>query len=192
LTAYVEQNGGTPLLAIQDGKNIDNTRVGQDLTAITEQRAVAGCNGDSDGHGNGECYLSGSVWWNSKKWYAGSVYFDSTLGSPRYKGNWHLVEAYFKLNTTANGKGAKDGIMRYWYDGALIIDKTDVVLRTGANPTMKFNQILNSPYIGDGSPVDQSFWIDNLMIATDRPAVPPPPPGKLAAPAPPSNLRIIR
>jgi hypothetical protein len=25
LTAYVEQNGGTPLLALQDGSNIDRT-----------------------------------------------------------------------------------------------------------------------------------------------------------------------
>jgi len=192
LAAYVEENGGTPLLAIQDGMNIDETRVGQDLTSLTENRAVAGCNGDSDGYGNGECYLSGSLHWNSKKWYAGGVYFDNTSGGPRYKANWHLVEAYFRLNSIVNGKGAKDGVIRYWYDGVPIIDHSNVVLRTGAHSTMRFNQLLIAPYIGDGSPADQSYWIDNLVIASARPAVPPPPGGGTTAPQPPTNLRIIR
>jgi hypothetical protein len=194
LTAYVEELGGFPQLVVQDGKNIDETRVGVDLTNITENRAVAGCNGDSDGHGSGECYQSGSVHWNGKKWRPNQTYFDNIPGSPRYKGDWHLVEAYFKLNTIVNGKGMKDGVLRYWYDGSVVLDLTNVVLRTGAHPTMQFNQFLVAPYIGDGSPVDQTFWIDNLMIATARPANPPPPPGGgggTTAPSAPSNLRIV-
>jgi len=43
-----------------------------------------------------------------------------------------------------------------------------VLLRTGAHPTMKFNQLLIGPYIGDGSPVDQSLWVDNLTVATSK------------------------
>ena len=162
----------TPRLAIQDGRNVDLTRVGQDLTNVTEQRAVAGCNGDSDGYGNGECYRAGTVYWNGKHWFADSVFFGDTPG-PRYKGSWHLVEAYFQLNSIVGGKGARDGVIRYWYDGALIIDRPDVVLRTGANATMKFNQFLFAPYLGDGSPADQAFWVDALTIATARPVPPP-------------------
>jgi hypothetical protein len=194
LTAYIEENGGKPLLALQDGMNIDESRVSQNLVNVTEQRSVAGCNGDSDGYGNGECYSAGSVHWNGKKWYAPSVFFDSTPSSSKFKGNWHLVEAYFKLNSIVNGKGATDGILRYWYDGTLIIDRTNVVLRTGAHPSMAFNQFMAAPYIGDGSPVSQSFWVDNLLIATGRPATPPVPPGGTAAtpPGAPSNVRIIR
>jgi hypothetical protein len=194
MTAYIEQNGGIPRLSIQDGRNIDENRVGQDLTNITEQRAVAGCNGDSDGHGNGDCYRSGTVHWNGKVWQAGQVYFDSTPGSPRYKGDWHLVEGYFRLNTIVNGKGARDGVLQMWYDGVLIIDEPNVVMRTGANPTMKFNQLILAPYIGDGSPVAQSLWIDDLIIATGRPLVPPTPPGggsSSGLPAAPTNLRIV-
>jgi hypothetical protein len=194
LTTYVEAIGGIPQLAIQDGKNIDETRIDIDLTNVTENRAVAGCNGDSDGYGKGECYASGPVHWNGKKWRPNQTYFDSTPGSPRYKGDWHLVEAYFKLNTIVNGKGVKDGVIQYWYDGTLIVDVQNAVIRTGAHPTMKFNQFLMVPYIGDGSPADQAFWVDNLMVATARPAVPPPPPGGgggTTAPAPPSNLRIV-
>lgn len=167
LTAYVEQNGGTPLLGIQDGANVDQARVGQDLTAITEQRGVAGCNGSSDGYPD-NCYLGGSGYVNEKKWTAASRYFTDTAG-PFYKNDWHFVEAYFKLNTISGGKGVNDGIVQYWFDGQLVIDRRNVLLRTGANATMQFNQFVIAPYIGDGSPVTQSMWIDNLTVGTARP-----------------------
>jgi hypothetical protein len=160
------------LLAIQDGQNIDELNIGVDLTDITEQRAVAGCNGDSDGYGDGSCYLVGSLHRNGKSWRAGGVYFADTPG-PYYKNDWHFVEAYFKLNSIFEGKGIADGIMRYWYDDQLIIDHDDVVLRTGQYPDMKFNQFMIAPWIGDGSPVDQTVWVDNLTVATSRPSTEP-------------------
>jgi hypothetical protein len=192
LTTYVEENSGRPVLAIQDGMNIDEARVGQDLTNVTENRAVAGCNGDSDGHGNGDCYAAGSLHRNGKVWTTGAVYFGNTPGTATYKADWHLVEVFLKLNTIVGGKGAKDGIIQYWYDGNLVVDLTNVVLRTGAHPTMRFNQLFLGPYIGDGSPIDQTFWVDDLVIATARPAVPPRPPGSGGAvPSAPTNLRIV-
>jgi hypothetical protein len=195
LTAYIENVGGIPRFSIQDGQNIDETRIGQDLTNVTEQRSVAGCNGDSDGHGNGSCYVSGSVHWNGKTWSPGQVFFDNTSSSPRYKGNWHLVEAFFQMNSIANGRAARDGIVRYWYDGAMIMEHTNIVLRTGARATQRFNQLAVVPWIGDGSPADQTYWVDNLLIATARPATPPPPPGggtPITPPAAPTNVRIVR
>jgi len=192
LTSYVEEVGGVPTFIIQDGVNIDETRIGADLTNITEQRAVAGCNGDSDGYGNGTCYVAGSVHWNGKIWTpGGQVYFNSNQGSAYYKGDWHHVEVYFKLNSIASGKGAKDGIIQYWYDGVPIMDHSNVVFRTGSNPTMKFNQMVISPWIGDGSPADQTYWIDNLAIATAPPVsggvAPPPIPKR---PIPPFNIQV--
>ena len=58
-------------------------------------------------------------------------------------------------------------------------------MRTGENPDMKFNQFLIAPYIGDGSPVEQTMWIDNLTVSTHRinEEVDNQPP-------PPANLRI--
>jgi hypothetical protein len=192
LTAYIEENGGFARLGIQDGRNIDESRVGQDLTNVTEQRAVAGCNGSSDGY-PGDCYPMGSVHWNGKMWRSGQAVFGDTVGTSTYKGNWHLVEAFVKLNTIAGGKGINDGVLRYWYDGAVVIDRTDVLLRTASHPGMKFNQFMIAPWIGDGSPVDQSFWIDTLTIATARPGSPPPPPPPgIRPPAAPANLRIVR
>jgi hypothetical protein len=167
LTAYIEENEGTPLLLIQDGQNIDKTKIGRNLLNLTESRAVAGCNGDSDVHGNGDCYRCGSEYCNGKGWKAGGIYFSNSPG-PYHKNDWHHIEAYFRLNSILNGKGLADGVVKYWFDNELIIDHSDVMMRTAQYPEMKFNQLLLAPWIGDGSPVDQTFWVDNLIVATGR------------------------
>lgn len=173
LTTYIEQNEGRPLMGIQDGRNIDAARINQDLTAITENRAVAGCNGSSDRYPKGDCYNSGTEWRNGKSWKANRVVFTDTTG--RYdKNEWHFIEAYFRLNRIVDGKGIADGIVRYWFDGQLMIDAPDVMLRTGRHADMKFNQFLIAPYIGDGSPVDQTMWVDDLTVASSRIGTPTP------------------
>ena len=168
LTTYVEQNEGTPMLSIQDALNIDATRINQDLTLVTEQRGVAGCNGSSDVYPKGDCYLSGNQYRNGKSWRANRVYFTDTLGA-FYKNDWHFIEAYFKLNSIVAGKGIADGIVQYWFDRKPVIDVRNMMMRTGQHPTMKFNQLLMAPYIGDGSPVEQTMWVDDLTVATGRP-----------------------
>jgi hypothetical protein len=35
---------------------------------------------------------------------------------------------------------------------------------------MRFNQFLIAPYIGDGSPIDQTMWVDEMTVADARPA----------------------
>jgi hypothetical protein len=183
LTAYVETNGRKPVLSIQDAQNIDETRIGQDLIKVTEQRAVSGCNGTlQDGYDSVSCFPAGAVHWNGKVWKPSADYFQDVPG-PYYKNDWHFVEAYFKLNSIVNGIGIADGVLQYWYDGQLIIDRNNIIMRTGQFPNMKFNQLLISPYIGDTSPIDQSFWVDNMTIATSRPTSTPPP-------SAPSNLTV--
>ncbi len=170
LTAYIEENGGRPSLEIQDVLNIDQSRIGWDLTDITEQRAVSGCNGYShaDGAGPENCYQYKGAYRNDKTWRTNKAYFQDAPG-PYYKGDWHHGEAFFKLNSIVNGKGIADGILRYWYDDNLVISHENVLFRTGKYPSMKFNQFVIAPYIGDGSPVDQTLWIDDLAVATSRP-----------------------
>ena len=169
LATYVEenyQNGGIPVLAMQDGANIDQAQIGRDLTTISENRGAAGCNGNTDGYTT-DCYQASGVYVNAKTWQAVQPSFLPSSGTG-YKGDWHFVEAYFKLNSIQNGKGVADGIVRYWFDRQLVIEHTNVLLRTGAHPTMKFNQLLIGPYIGDGSPVDQTMWVDNLTVGDGR------------------------
>jgi hypothetical protein len=167
LTTYVEQvyqNGGVPRVAITDALNIDAAKINVDLSNVTEQRAAAGCNGNTDGYPTG-CYQSGGTWYNEKGWRTAQPMFTATPG-PGYKNDWHKVEAYFQLNTIVAGKGQTDGIVQYWFDGQLVIDKRNVLLRTGAHPTMRFIQLLIAPYIGVGSPVAQTMWVDDLLVAT--------------------------
>jgi len=84
---------------------------------------------------------------------------------------WHCVEAQFQLNSidVAADKPNPDGIVKGWFDGELVIDQTDVVLRSMDFPNMKFNQYLLTPYFGPGLlPQAQALWIDDLVVATNR------------------------
>ena len=65
---------------------------------------------------------------------------------------WHCVEAMFQLNTLdlKADKPNADGVVRGWFDGKLVIDRSDVVLRSTDFPKMKFNQFLLTPYFGPG------------------------------------------
>jgi hypothetical protein len=84
---------------------------------------------------------------------------------------WHCVEAQFKLNTLdiSGDRSNQDGVIRGWFDGKLVIEKTDVVLRSTDFPNMKFNQFLLTPYFGPGLlPHAQKLWIDELAVGTQR------------------------
>jgi hypothetical protein len=84
---------------------------------------------------------------------------------------WHCVEAYFKLNSLdlPNDRPNRDGIVRGWFDGKLVIDHTDVILRSTDFPNMKFNHFLMAPYFGPGLlPHAQRLWIDELAVGTKR------------------------
>jgi hypothetical protein len=92
---------------------------------------------------------------------------------------WHCIEACFKLNTLdlPNDRSNRDGIVRGWFDGKLVIEHTDVVLRSTDFPNMKFNQFLMTPYFGPGLlPHAQKLWVDELTVSTKR--LPPAPAGK--------------
>ena len=78
-------------------------------------------------------------------------------------------EAYFQANSISGGVGVADGVIQYWFNGTLVIDRHDMMFRTGARPNIKFHQFLIAPYIGDGSPVDQYMWVDDLTVATAHP-----------------------
>lgn len=84
---------------------------------------------------------------------------------------WHCVEAQFKLNTLdlKNDKPNGDGVVRGWFDGKLVIEHTDVILRSTDFPKMKFNQFLMAPYFGPGLlPHAQKLWIDEMVVGRQR------------------------
>jgi hypothetical protein len=101
--------------------------------------------------------------YNGKFYDSEAVLFDDD--------RWHCVEAYFKLNTLdlENDRPNRDGVVRGWFDGRLVVQRTDVILRSTDFPRMKFNQFLLAPYFGPGLlPHAQKLWIDELAVGTQR------------------------
>jgi uncharacterized protein YjdB len=173
LTTYIETNfvngAGTPRVSLQDNLAI-NRSMGTtpiNLIGVTEQRSVSGCNGMMETNLFSECYGSGT--YNDKQFNrVGTAVFQAQSGAG-YKGNWNHVEVYLQMNSIVNGVGVPDGVIQYWYNGVLAIDRHDVMFRTGARASLAFAQFVIGPYIGSGSPVDQTMWVDNLTLATRHP-----------------------
>jgi len=157
-TAYVEILGTLPQIGLQDGANINTSSIGTNLYGVTENRAAHGCNGwnDSNAWEVRDCFDAG-----------GGTYVNGrmTRSSAGISLNtWHHFEAYFKMNSITGGVAQPDGAMKLWVDGTLVKNYADLILRTNRRATMKWNKIIISPYIGDGSPIAQSLYIDDLKV----------------------------
>ena len=152
-----------PLIAIQDEKrvNTSNGTPPNNLTAITENRSVAYCNTPVSSGASGTCYAD-NPYYSANTWKASSASVSTNV--------WHHVEVYFKMNTISGGKGLSNGIMQKWVDGTLVLNKSDVLYRTNQDATKKWAQFVFAPYIGDGSPIAQSMWIDELTVGTALPS----------------------
>ena len=84
---------------------------------------------------------------------------------------WHCIEAHFKLNTLdlKADRSNRDGVVRGWFDGKLVIDRNDVVLRSTDFPKMKMNQLMMAPYFGPKLlPHAQTLWMDEMAVSRQR------------------------
>ncbi len=77
-------------------------------------------------------------------------------------GRWVCVEARAKLNSP----GKKDGINQLWIDGRLEAERVNLDWR-GDYDRHGINAVFLESYWNDGSPVTQSRWMDNLVVATE-------------------------
>lgn len=166
---YLPGEGGmAPALALQDALMIDTTKLLVDLTNVTEQRAIGGYNGRPESGLRWDAYDYGGGLYTNYKLFRP----DTVVMTDATKSSWHHVESHWQLNTVEGGKSRPDGVVQYWFDGAPIIDRHDIYFRTAANASMRFRTFLMAPYIGDGSPRDQTMWIDDLVVRAARPADP--------------------
>lgn len=171
LTAYIKQQDGMPFIALQDAENLNLAALGKDLTGMTENRAVAGGNGvlPQEQATSVNWYpIGGRLFRNVKEFRVGEDTFGT--GRPYYSSTWQHVEVYLKMNTISGGVGQPDGVLRFWRDGKLLLDRNSVILRTGKHPQMKFNQFLIAPFMEQGSPVDQTLWIDEVVVGVEPPS----------------------
>jgi hypothetical protein len=173
-SALIETSLFKPRIAEADSAAVNISLIGQNLLGSATPHAVAGCNGNQNA--SATCYPC------PLPNYCNSTYWDAA--SPAFVNDqWHHVEFYAAMNSTSAGIANQDGVFKYWVDGNLVINAMDAYLRSGDNPNRKFKQLLLAPYIGDGSPIAQDLWIDNLVVADQRSVSPTTLP-------PPQNLRL--
>jgi hypothetical protein len=171
LQLYIEEVGLLPSIEIQDTKNVNTSQTilpyGFDFANAgayqTENRSVNKCNGYLTTQSSGDapvCFsLGGGEYYSSTYWY----------GSPAYqKDAWEKDETYFKLNSIVNGKAVANGVIERKVNGETVLYINNAVMRTGQHPSLKVDKFVIAPYIGAGSSVDQSYYIDELSIYNGR------------------------
>lgn len=84
------------------------------------------------------------------------------IHSTEESGWWICVEARARLNSP----GKKDGVNELWIDGRLEAERRGLDWR-GTFDDYGINAVFLEAYWNDGSPVDQSRWIDQFVIATE-------------------------
>ena len=148
----------------------------QNLVNTTETRSANQCN-TPYGMTNatlGTCYSDGSGWYSANVWTSDTVNIPTDT--------WTKITTYVKKNTFANGVGNFDGVIRVWVGDKLAIESTTVLYATNAYSDTAWNKLVLAPYIGDGSPTNQTMWLDELSVRAINPG----------APTPPTGLRLIQ
>ena len=95
------------------------------------------------------------------KWLGNRPVSDFRIHATEESGYWVLVESRAKLNTP----GKKDGINQLWIDGRLECERRNLDFR-GTYTKHGINAVFLEAYWNNGSPVTQSRWYDNFVIAT--------------------------
>ena len=96
------------------------------------------------------------------RWLGNKPTAQSRIFSTENSGRWICVEARAKLNTP----GEKDGQFQLWIDGRLEAERTTLDWR-GTWDEKGINAVFLEAYWNNGSPVNQSRYVDLFVIATE-------------------------
>ena len=136
LEFLIEPIGFTPRLAATDGKRINTGQLGVNLLGTSSPHAIGG--------GNGSQHSSSGYYSNGDGSYSNATLWDS-LSKDFSNNTWHHVEVFVAMNSISGGVPRRDGIVKFWLDGSLVINHSNVYLRTAQYATQKFNQFLLAP-----------------------------------------------
>lgn len=129
------------------------------LLGTTVAHAAMGGNGFQSGAATQGYFTVGPDNFNQTSWDSASdVFIPNT---------WHHVEAYVSMNSFSGGAAVADGVIKYWVDGALVINLTNIYLRTPGFETQKFGRLMLAPFLQPANGF-QEMWMDNLVLA-DQP-----------------------
>jgi hypothetical protein len=171
ITVMYGAEEANPSVALSDSLNVDGSCVKEangtvigcagnfDTYKFGEARAVAGCNGAASDVTRWECETDST----SPSGYGNGSYRSGTA-TPFTDGGWHFIEGFFAMSSIANGIGQPDGVVRYWVDGQPVLASDHMLLRTGAQPQLAWNQLVLAPFL-EVTGAAQELWLDELTIA---------------------------
>jgi hypothetical protein len=171
------------VLGLQDELRV-NTSKGippNNLSSVTESRSVNFCNTPVSTDATGICYAD-STYYSANVWTASSVSISTNT--------WHHVEVYMHMNSISGNVGQHDGVMKEWIDDTLVIDHSDILYRTNQDATKKWQEFALSPWIGDGAPIAETMYLDDLVVANSRGTSEESPPPSATLPGAPGSLRV--
>ena len=73
-------------------------------------------------------------------------------------GEWHRIEAYYRWETVPGSSG--DGIIRWWVDGVLNGNYTNIHY-----PASSFNEFQFAPTLQNPPPATQYMWVDHTYVS---------------------------
>lgn len=131
-------------------------------------RTFAADGGDSRGYL--DWYLASRDDSQPHHWIYEGTHRWSRAGGPEHqivRDAWETYEIYYRLDETPVSEGG-EGRVRFWKNGELLADIEDQ--RTLVEATDVARGLLIFTYFGnEGSPRDQSVWIDDLQVAVEEP-----------------------
>lgn len=158
----IYRSGNSARVYFQDNQYMDENNVGVN---VSEARATCGGNGQQ-GYADSWDFFADAGF--SHGYYQTRI-LDSTAFMAAADTAWHQIEVEIILNSIVGGIGQLDGVCRYWWDGSLIWERTNLIMRTGTRPNLKINQFGIAPYMSEGSPITQTMYIADIEVRTRKP-----------------------
>ena len=163
----VYRSGNSARVYFQDNQYMDSTPANvYPSQSPSESRATCGGNGQQ-GYGDSWDFFADGGFSHG---YYQTRNLDSTAFMSPADTAWHTIEIEIILNSIVGGIGQLDGVCRYWFDGSLIWNRTNLIMRTGTRPNLKINQFGIAPYMSQGSPLTQTMYIADIEVRTARPS----------------------
>ena len=146
--------------------NISNGAVPNDLVSTTETRSANHCNTPYtlSAATAYDCYSHSGNYYSANHWVSSDVTIPAD--------EWTKVTAYVKRNTFTDGVGNFDGVMKVWVGDNLAISSEQVLYAAGSYQDTAWDKVVLAPYIGSGSPIEQTMRLDELSIYSVGPGTP--------------------
>jgi hypothetical protein len=89
--------------------------------------------------------------------YGQQIWYPNVTTTPINPGEWHRIEVYYRWETTPGV--SSDGIIRYWVDGVLNGNHTNVHY-----PAQSFIEFQYAPTLQNPPPAEQYMYIDHTRV----------------------------